>query len=127
MAAKLCKICNNGKKASEYHLENHHDGMSRDAYDMFEAAPATNEVVEDTPPEPVEETVPDPVVEEAPVAETNEAVPEVELWFTHKGFFDKKSGWSFMPGVDEPKPLPAELTYGIKMAQKAGLLHRYTE
>lgn len=73
------------------------------------------------------ETEPEPVVEPEviltpepePVVESKPKESDGDLYFAPVAYKDLASGWQFRPGMDKPKPLPKELTPGLKNAIKA--------
>lgn len=73
-------------------------------------------------PEPMAEDVTE-VVEEAiaeaePEPEPKIETPKGQLYIAPRYYRDWASGWSFTPGMDEPKPLPDKLTPGLENALK---------
>ena len=69
------------------------------------------------------------VFSEEDVEEVNEAEPEMvaetndaSLYYCPRSFYDSESGWSYRTPGDGPKPLPANLTRGIKNAISAGII-----
>lgn len=61
---------------------------------------------------------PKPEVVEDADPEPDAVVPKEKLYITLRAFRDWASGWSFTPGMDEPKPLPKKLTPGLKSSLK---------
>lgn len=81
----------------------------------------------DDPPDDVtdvvDEVVADVVADVEP--EPDAVDPKENLYIAPRFYKDWASGWTFTPGMDEPKALPDTLTPGLKNALKAGKIIPY--
>ena len=65
-----------------------------------------------------EKAQPAPPEPEEPAVKPKESTPKRGRYVANVAYKDWASGWSFTPGMDKPKPLPKELSQGLKDAIK---------